>query len=361
MEKERYLKSIRKFYSLSHKATALVGFDGFIDVIAEAVDTRYDKNNYKRIDTIENFGKRILQAKGKSTNIEIVQKLVKVGGNAPLMSNPMIKYGVNLHFIGCIGENKIEDIFKEFAQNCTSYHTLAKPGKTEAIEFSDGKIMLGITNHLFDINWQVLLERIGEDTLKDLAKDINLFAFVNWTMLAGMDSIIKGSSDYFINNPYVFIDLADPQKRTKADLKKILYLIKDISYKSKVVFGMNKKESEQIAEVLGIDIDDLSERADRIREYLNLNTILLHSLKFAIVSTKDLTEYQTAPYEPKPLLTTGAGDNLNGGFCAALLSGLTVSEALSVGLFTVGFYVRKGFSPTKKQLLNFAQDYFKEK
>ncbi len=360
MDAKIFLRAIEKFSNSRSSKSVLVGFDGFVDNILYAVDKRYDKSSYKRIETIEDFGKRILAAKGKSTNIELVSQKIKMGGNAPLMANPFLNYNISVSFMGAIGKPEIEPVFKDFYQKCSFALSLENPGYTQALEFNDGKIMLGQMNHLFNVNWQNIKENLSEDKIKNLVLNSSLFAFTNWTMLPGLNSIIKGFSEYFTQNPHVFIDLADPQKRTQKDLSEILMLLKEISQKSKIIFGMNKKESEQIAEVLNIDVEDLSERADAIREHLNLDTVLLHSLKFAIVSTKGKSVYLSAPYEPKPLLTTGAGDTLNGGFCSAILYGLLPEEALAVALFTVGYYVRKGYSPNKNQLIEFAKDYFKE-
>ncbi len=361
MEKKIYLESIKKFKATKVEKTAFVGFDGFVDNIIRVVDKRFDKDHYNSIKTIEDFGKRILAAKGKSTNMELVSKQLKMGGNAPLMASPMINFEIKINFIGAIGKDKINDVFKDFAKKCYRYFSLSEPGYTMALEFDDGKIMLGQMNHLFDINRDKVIERIGIKNLKEMITESSLFAFTNWTMLSGLNGIIEEFSSLFDNFPYVFIDLADPQKRTKSDLSEILNLIKKISYKSKIIFGMNKKESEQISDVLDIDIEDLSSRADAIRKKLNLHTVLLHSLKSAIVSYDEQSVYLPAPYEPNPTITTGAGDHLNGGFCSALLHGLNPVESLSVALFTAGFYVRKAYSPNKTELLQFAKEYFGEK
>ena len=66
---------------------AVIGFDGFVDEISEAVDKRTSPDTYKRIETIAEFGERIGKAAGLSTNIELVPKVIKLGGNGPIMAN----------------------------------------------------------------------------------------------------------------------------------------------------------------------------------------------------------------------------------------------------------------------------------
>ena len=54
--------------------SAFVGLDGFVDEIIHAVDTRTNSEDFTRLQMISDFGDRIKQAAGKSTNIEIVNQ-----------------------------------------------------------------------------------------------------------------------------------------------------------------------------------------------------------------------------------------------------------------------------------------------
>ena len=58
-------------------------------------------------------------------------------------------------------------------------------------------------------------------------------------------------------------------------------------------------------------------------------------------------------FEPKPKITTGAGDHFNAGFVAALLVGMEPLQALHVGGATSGYYVRSGISPNREQVAGF--------
>lgn len=70
--------------------TVTIGFDGFIDEILEVVDKRYTATSYDRIDTIANFGQRILGSAGLSTNIELVPALIKLGETARIWLMPWL-------------------------------------------------------------------------------------------------------------------------------------------------------------------------------------------------------------------------------------------------------------------------------
>ena len=76
---------------------ALVGLDGFVDTIIHLVAKRHGiGDDFSRIETIEDFGNRILGAVGKSANIEMYPKMEKLGGNGPIMANALCATGFPL-------------------------------------------------------------------------------------------------------------------------------------------------------------------------------------------------------------------------------------------------------------------------
>ena len=64
----------------------LVGLDGFVDEIIAVVDKRHDFGRFEPMRTIGHLGHRILGAAGNSSNLELVTKQVKLGGNGPIMA-----------------------------------------------------------------------------------------------------------------------------------------------------------------------------------------------------------------------------------------------------------------------------------
>jgi len=63
------------------------------------------------------------------------------------------------------------------------------------------------------------------------------------------------------------------------------------------------------------------------------------------------------PYCQKPVLTTGAGDNLNAGFCLGMCLGLDPLQCLTLGVSTSGYYVRNAHSPSFDQVIAFIKDW----
>ena len=52
------------------------------------------------------------------------------------------------------------------------------------------------------------------------------------------------------------------------------------------------------------------------------------------------------PYVEKPLITTGAGDHFNSGFCLGKLLGFENAASVLMGVTASGYYVRSAQSPT---------------
>lgn len=338
----------------------LIGFDGFIDEILEVVNERVSQTEYTRVDSIKQFSERIGQAANLSANLELVPQQIKIGGNGPIMANALLSQNYKVNYIGALGKPQIDPVFKDFTENCNFIHSVTNPGYTNALEFSDGKLMLGKMNHLDDVNWEELLKGISIQELKQMLKNVKLIAANNWTMLSGMNDILRGLKNILTEiktNPYFFIDLADPQKRTKADIREVLEIIHDLAISSRVILSMNKRESILIAEILNINEEDIETRAQEIQKKLDIDFVVIHPVEGAAIATSDMHAWVDGPFTPNPKITTGAGDNFNAGFCNGLLSNLEPNEALVSGVFTSGYYVRSAQSPNRAQLIEFIQSH----
>ncbi|MDD3876927.1 MAG: carbohydrate kinase family protein [Bacteroidales bacterium] len=333
----------------------LIGFDGFVDEIIHVVSKRLNDDTFERIETITDFSDRVAGCAGLSANIELVPLKAKLGGNGPIMANAVMAQNNNVIYIGALGKHYIHPIFREFADNCQEVISITEPGHTDALEFFDGKIMLGKMNNLTEVNWAHVLSLKPATDLAKTLKFVDMIAFTNWTMLSNMNSIIEGFNELLkkINHkPYAFFDLADPQKRTKGDIAGVLKLISKIHCHS--ILSMNESESLIISNILALNsVDSIQERAELIHKELNISAIVIHPVNGAAVSHKNGSAWINGPYTSKPKLTTGAGDNFNAGFCNAWLSGLEPDECLSAGVCTSGFYVRNTYSPSLNELTDF--------
>src|SRR5690242_10706713 len=140
--------------------TAFIGLDGFVDEILHVVDKRETAEKYQRLPTIAQLAQRLAAAAGRSTNVELVSQLTKLGGNGPIMANALASFGLKVTYLGILGYPNLHPVFAEFAKRA-QVHSIAEPGYTDALEFEDGKIMLGKHQSLKQMNWSNIKSRIG--------------------------------------------------------------------------------------------------------------------------------------------------------------------------------------------------------
>ena len=62
-------------------------------------------------------------------------------------------------------------------------------------------------------------------------------------------------------------------------------------------------------------------------------------------------------FEPRPLITTGAGDHFNAGFVTGQLLGFAPETCLALGVCTSGHYVRTAQSPSLADLESFLANW----
>lgn len=343
----------------SAKIKAFIGLDGFVDEILHVVDKRENAEKYTRLAKMDQWGGRISAAAGKSTNIELVSLMTKLGGNGPIMANAMAAFGVKVSYLGILGYPNLHPVFADFAKRAEVV-SIAEPGYTDAVEFEDGKVMLGKHQSLRQMNWPNIKSRYGKDKFAAKVTGSDIVGFVNWTMLTYMNGIWEAILKEVcpkLKGPRkkLFIDLADPEKRTKEDILKALKLITAFEKHFDVIFGLNQKESAEIGKVLGLDIKDQSEAGlaklgQAILQRVPVNTLVIHPTAFALSFDKTGVHSVQGPFTAKPLITTGAGDHFNAGFCMGRLLGLNNEESLLCGVSTSGFYVRTAKSPSVKDI-----------
>ena len=342
--------------------SAIIGLDGFVDEIIAVVDKRFDRDRYEPMKTISVLGHKILEASGQSSNYELHVKQTKLGGNGPIMANALGAAGLAVTYVGSLGYPTLHPVFTELARR-SKVISIAEPGHTDALEFEDGKLMLGKHQSLGDVNWENLIERVGKDQLTNLVGKARLIGMVNWTMLPFMSDILKKlQTEIFPNCPrrerIVFIDLADPEKRTHADIAAALNVLSGFQSFADLILGLNLKESTGIAQVLGLKVPSdpeaaIQETAAGIRKKMGVSCVVIHPRKGAAAATENESATFLGPFVQQPKISTGAGDHFNAGFCLGRIAGLSLEESLCTGVGTSGYYVRNAESPTGRQLADF--------
>jgi sugar/nucleoside kinase (ribokinase family) len=339
--------------------SAFVGLDGFVDEILHVVDKRENAELYQRLPTISQLGARVSAAAGKSANIELVNQITKLGGNGPIMANALASFGLKVTYLGVLGYPNLHPVFQDFAKRAEVY-SIADPGTTDALEFEDGKIMIGKHSSLKQVTWENIQARFGFDRFAGKFGSADLVGFVNWTMLPYMsdvwEAILKEVCP-LMKGPrrILFFDLADPEKRTREDILRALDLIGRFEQYFDVVLGLNEKEAHEVGGAFGLKPasgkpEALVELGLRLAERLKAGTLVIHPVAYALAITQGRVAMVDGPFTPKPLITTGAGDHFNSGFCLGRLLGLDNWMSVLTGVTTSGYYVRTAQSPSIAQI-----------
>jgi sugar/nucleoside kinase (ribokinase family) len=160
----------------------------------------------------------------------------------------------------------------------------------------------------------------------------------------------------------LFVDLADPEKRTSEDILRALELIREFQKYFDVMLGLNEKESYEVGNHLRLKTNDrspagLQRLCQEIHSQVRVDTVVVHPTAYALASGPDGSSLVEGPFTHKPKITTGAGDHFNSGFCLGKLLGFPTPLCLLTGVATSGFYVRSGQSPSVADLTHFLRNW----
>jgi len=335
--------------------TLVAGFDGFIDRVIDVVSERTSPDAYSRVPTLASLGARISDAAGRSANLELVVKDTKPGGNGAILAAAAGALGARTVFVGTIGAGAPDPLFAPLSAGANRAVAIAPPGKTEALEFDDGKLLLGEPATLRAVTWDAVAPTLAE------AVPSALLAMGNWTMTPDMTDIWRRLASDILPGAAcagVFIDLADPAKRTDNDLRDALDAMRAMDAHAPLTLGLNVAEGERLAGLLGIQSSatDLAAAAAALRERTGLSAVALHTRPAAALATSDGAWAIDGPFLRHPAATTGAGDHFNAGVCVGAALGLAPPARLALGVGCSGLFVRTGRSPERSALAEFLED-----
>ncbi len=350
-----------------------VGFDGFVDRIMKAVK---QQQNFSTIyfKTIGEFASRINSVSGKSGQIELVTERIKLGGNAPILSNTLGKLGIKSYCAGSLGYPEQHSIFSEMDKTCELI-SLINPGESSAIEFEDGKIILSELSAFKAYDWKFISATHGIEKIRKPVLDSNIVAFVDWVNLPYSSEIWKGVFEDIIQpsgrKDFLFLfDLCDPSKKTTEQIDEILDIISCFSAYGSVTLGLNENETIKIwCAINGIDVDKPEDRkkipgvnhaGDSLYKAMNIDCLLVHPVDRTIAFRKHETIELMGRLVTEPKVLTGGGDNLNAGYCLGLLNGLSIQHCMLLGMATSGAYIQNGVSPDLKSIMEYIKFWIEE-
>jgi len=342
---------------------AWVGLDGFIDKIMLPVKTRTGSgNDFQPYASLKDFGQKIQNSSGINTNVELVQKIEKLGGNGPLLANALLNFGLDVRYVGSLGI-PVHPLFQKFAEK-TRAISLGNYGETNALEFEDGKLILGNTCALEQITYERFCQFVSKNDLINIYSKASLMSWQNWTMVIHMTEILSHILDDVwpevedSDDRICFFDLADPAKRMPNEVREFLSILPNFRNKGKVYLGVNRSEAAYISHLFGLDIpkvinSDACVWVRNLQRCLNLDGIIMHCREGAIAAVRNEVVFETAQVARKLICLTGSGDHFNAGCLCGLLMHLPLEQCLRLGHITSVLYIESGQTPALESIKMF--------
>lgn len=340
----------------------VAGFDGFVDSIRKAV-RRKDETGTHYYDKIGDFADRIAGAAGKSSQIEMQVMQTKMGGNAPILSNALGALGIRSTCIGSMGLPDRHAVFSSISNQCQTV-SVASPGESDAVEFSDGKLIFSDLGNLEMYDWNHVRKTVGLDKLKTIFNGSDFIALVDWANLHHATDLWEGLLNDVIKpsgrrNFMFLFDLCDPSKKPAQALDDILDIISSYSFYGSVTLGINENEAiTSWHELTGSSGDNSLHNVGKfIHCATTIDCLLIHPLDRSMMFHKN--EFFEIPgrFVKNPKLQTGGGDNLNAGYILGRLAGFTLQESMVLGMAASGFYVQEGRSASVADLQKYIRQW----
>ncbi len=350
-------------------AACYVGFDGFVDSIIDVVAQRHapGARGYDRMASLWEFAAVSQNAAGKSANAELVVTEQRAGGNGPIMAGALAQLGANVHCAAPLDH----PVFEALRSACSSCVCLGEPGATDALEFDDGKLMLGKTAQMDRITWdRIVAASGGVEALIARCNASRIIAPLGWTMIPAMNDIWSGLAQDVLphlDDPgehEVFIDWSDPAKRNDNELRDAFEILRTINALCPVTMGCNVSEAERFSRCLPSQQNERQDSAGSAASFAHLlslrtglHRVAVHEHRLAAVAESGGCWTASTDYTPEPLTCTGAGDHFNAGLCFALAHRCDTSTALLTAIAVSGLFVRTGQHPALDDVIEFLESF----
>lgn len=337
-----------------------LGIDGYIDEVWQIIETRISATEYKLFDKIQDFIKAVDDfGTGGSLN-ETIRKRRSYGGFTCNTGKAAGRLGSDLTMLGMFGKDIIDPLYREF-QEKFKFFSVGDPGVGEVFEFLDGKIMLTHTEETSSVNWEQLVNTLSWDTLRTIYEEADIVGLGYWSLMRNFDDLASKLCEHFLEKgkcSRLFFDFSDIRKHGKSALLRTLHTLAALNKKVPMTLSINEHEAKLLFSYMGRDFswnepENSEKDIDYVRLQTGLDELIVHTPYFAVASTvSEGTATVLQRFCKDPVITTGAGDNFNGGYVAACArrDELSLSERLLVGNATTGYYIRNGYSPDKSDL-----------
>lgn len=362
LSRQKLIDTLTKNRLLLTNKTVTAGFDGFIDRIVKLIREKQKGKTPTYFTSIRQWGDYISSKQKTSFSLEMEDITVRAGGNMPILANALSEFDVQVNAIGTMGYPEIHPVFKSLSEKC-KLCSFAEPGESTAVEFRDGKIFLANFGKMHESGWKQIAKILGKRNLTRLFSQTDIICLLNWSEIDASTDIWRGllrdiiSKQNVKERPSILVDLSDCSKRPAKEILEVLDIIGRLNKLTRVTFSMNRNEAGLILKVLrNKSSGDLKQQTRLIHESLPLTTIIIHSSQGSVAYDGAEIYSMSSFHNPRPVISTGAGDNFNAGLCIAQLMELDLPESLLLANAMAGYYVSNGRPGTLNDILRFLKN-----
>ena len=119
--------------------------------------------------------------------------------------------------------------------------------------------------------------------------------------------------------------------------------------------SINLNEAQQVYKVLfGNDPkeDSVEAMTKAIYEKMKIDQLLVHPMEYTVLASPNGLTRLSCKIETERKIQTGAGDNLNAGFCLGRVLGFNEQQCLVTAMAGAGSYISLGRSPSTADLIS---------
>ena len=356
------VKRIIDYYN-NQKGNITIAVDGFVDDVWQVVESRTSASEYKLFEKVSDYANAILARGSGGMGFELMRKRRTYGGFAANTGQAVGRLGGDLTLLGMFGTEEIDPVFQGFYDNYNAI-SVGNPAVSFIYEFLDGKIMQGGTSKFppTERSWEQLVEALGMDGMRKAFADANVVGFGYYGSKVTFDNILINLIDNFLaDGPChrMFFDFGNIQNRKKEQLFETFATLVPLNEKVPMTLSLNEHEGKILFAMIGREftwdkpLASAEEDIAYAREQTGLDEVIIHTPFFALgASAREGTAYIPQRNATDTLITTGAGDNFNGGYLSTHLQKgvLSLAERLFIANAVTGAYVRSGVSPDKVAL-----------
>jgi sugar/nucleoside kinase (ribokinase family) len=342
----------------SSKSKITMFADGFVDEVWEIVSERASLTDVSLYTKMNQFADRITGSGSGGVGLELLRKRRAFGGFTANIGYAAARLGVNCSMVGVYGASnneQIDPIFKEVDDICEVI-SLADAAVTHVFEFDDGKILMSHMEAVLDITWKKITDYVGMDKINNLLKESDIIGIGYWSLLPAFDEILESICAAIPDDGILrrfFFDFADFRKKDSASLSYSLGLLKKYNGKFPMTLSVNEHEAAALfaangetLDLTGEDVDGIKQKTELVRGKIGLDEFVIHNPRYAVAAKAGSTPaFAPSTFVDKPVRSAGAGDTFNGGYIAASLAGLGLSQRLDVANAAVGHFLRTAVFP----------------